>query len=124
MTRPNASLRAVAHACYHQHRCDSIGGVKQLLLRVREDLHRRLVARAAREGRSLNAVATEILDAAADADSGDRRAQLRAAATAAGTLRRVNARSVSADRRRRIIESTRGLGPQIDQLLAQERERP
>jgi plasmid stability protein len=81
--------------------------VKQLLLRVPEDLHRRLVARAAREGRSLNAVATEILDAAA-----------------AGTLRRVNARPVSADRRRRIIESTRGLGPRIEQLLAHERERP
>jgi plasmid stability protein len=83
-----------------------------------------LVARAAREGRSLNAVATEILDAAADADSGDRRTQLRAAAAAAGTLRRVNAPPVSAHRRRRIIESTRGLGPRIDQLLAQERERP
>ena len=101
-------------------------GVKQLLLRVPEDIHRRLVARAAREGRSLNAVATEILDAAAaaDADSGDRRAQLRAAAAAAGTLRGVDARPPSADRRRRIIESTRGLGPQIDRLLTQERERP
>jgi plasmid stability protein len=98
--------------------------MKQLLLRVPEDIHRRLVARAAREGRSLNAVATEILDAAADADSGDRHARLRAAAAAAATLRRLSARSVSGDRRRRIIESTRGLGPRIDQLLAQERERP
>ncbi|OIN78019.1 hypothetical protein BMG05_25380 [Mycobacterium malmoense] len=89
-----------------------------------EDVHRRLAARATREGRSLNAVATEILDAAADADGGDRRVQLRAAAVAAGTLRRVSARPVSAERRRRIIESTRGLGPQIDLLLAQERERP
>ena len=115
---------AAAHACYQQHGRDSIADVKQLLLRVPEDVHRRLVARAAREGRSLNAVATEILDAAADADSGDRRAQLRSAAAAAGTLRDANARAVSADRRRRIIESTRGLGPQIDQLLAQERERP
>lgn len=121
-------MRRVTHsqddARYHRHGSDSISAVKQLLLRVPEDIHRRLVARAAREGRSLNAVATEILDAAADADSGDRRAQLRAASAAAGTLRRVNARPVSADRRRRIIESTRGLGPQIDQLLAQERERP
>ncbi|MDQ2627933.1 toxin-antitoxin system HicB family antitoxin [Mycolicibacter senuensis] len=33
-----------------------ISGVKQLLLRVPEELHRRLVARAAREGRSLNAL--------------------------------------------------------------------
>jgi plasmid stability protein len=98
--------------------------VKQLLLRVPEDIHLRLAARAAREGRSLNALATEILDAAADADSGDRRAQLRAAAAVAGTLRRVNGRPVSAARRRRITESTRGLGPQVDRLLAQERERP
>jgi plasmid stability protein len=98
--------------------------VKQLLLRVPEDIHRRLAARAAREGRSLNALATEVLDAAADADSGDRRAQLRAAAIAAGTLRSVDARPVSAPRRRRIIESTRGMGPQIDRLLAQEREQP
>jgi plasmid stability protein len=98
--------------------------MKQLLLRVPEEIHRRLVARAAREGRSLNAVANDILDAAADADSGDRRARARAAAAAAGTLRTVNARPVSSARRRRIIESTRGLGSQIDQLLAQERERP
>lgn len=71
----------------------------------------------------MNAVATEILDAAVDADSGDRRGRLRAAAAAAGTLRAVNAGPVSAARRRRVTESTRGLGPQIDRLLAEERER-
>jgi plasmid stability protein len=109
---------------YHLPARDSIDCVKQLLLRVPEDIHRRLAARAAREGRSVNAVATEILDAAADADSGDRRAQLRAAAAAAGTLRTVSARPVSAARRQRITESTSGLGPQVDRLLARERERP
>ena len=46
----------------------SLVAVKQLLLRVPDDVHRRLAARAVREGRSVNAVATEILDAAADAD--------------------------------------------------------
>ena len=92
--------------------------MKQLLLRVPEDIHRRLADRAAREGRSVNAVATEILDATADADAGDRRAQLRAAAAAAGTLRTVSAR------RQRITDSTSGLGPQVDRLLARERERP
>ena len=102
----------------------SFGAVKQLLLRVPEDVHRRLAARAAREGRSVNALATEILDSAADAGQGDRRAQLRAAAGAAGALRTVDARPVSAARRRRITESTRGLGRQVDQLLARERERP
>jgi plasmid stability protein len=97
--------------------------LKQLLLRVPEDVHRRLAARARREGRSVNAVATEILDAAAAGDQGDRRARLRAAAAAAGTLRSVDARSVSAARRRRIVGSTRGLGAQVDRLLAEERER-
>jgi plasmid stability protein len=97
--------------------------MKQLLLRVPEDLHRRLAARARREGRSVNAVATEILDAAADADRGDLRARVRAAAAAAGSLSPTQARPVSAARRRRIIASTRGLGPQLDRLLAEERER-
>jgi len=97
--------------------------MKQMLLRVPEDIHRRLAARAEREGRSINAVATEILDAAADSDQGDRRARLRAAAAAAGTLRSTEARHVSAARRRRIMDSTRDLGPQADRLLAQERER-
>lgn len=97
--------------------------MKQLLLRVPPDIHRRLAARAEREGRSINAVATEILDAAVDGDQGDRRARLRAAAAAAGTLRPTKARQVTASRRRRIIASTRGLGPQVDHLLARERER-
>lgn len=97
--------------------------MKQLLLRVPERLHRRLAARAAREGRSVNAVATEILDAAADADGGDRRAQLRAAAAAAGMLRSMPASPVTAARRQRVIASTRGLGPQVDELLRQERDR-
>lgn len=102
----------------------SIDGVKQLLLRVPEELHRRLLARAAREGRSLNAVATEILDAAAEADSGDRRAQIRAAAAASGVLRTLTARPVSAARRQRVIASTRGIGTQLDHLLDDERDRP
>jgi len=128
VTSPDGLSRAkgYAHAslCYQLSVSDIMGRVKQLLLRVPEDVHRRLTARAAREGRSVNAVATQILDAAAEADRGDRRAQVRAAATAAGTLRAVSARPVSAARRRRITESTRGLGQQVDRLLAQERERP
>lgn len=101
-----------------------IDGVKQLLLRVPEELHRRLMARAAREGRSLNAVATEILDAAAEADAGDRRARVRAAAAASGALRPLTAGPVSVARRQRAIASTRGLGGQLDRLLDEERERP
>src|SRR2546421_10429126 len=97
--------------------------MKQILLRVPDDVHRRLAARATRDGRSVNAVATEILDAAVDADEGDRRARLRARAAAIGVLRSAWAASGSQSRRRRIPGSARGLGPVVDQLLQQERER-
>lgn len=97
--------------------------MKQLLLRVPDEVHRRLAARAARDGRSVNAVATEILDAAADADEGDRRARLRARAAALGVLRAVRAAQVTPARRRRIVASTRGTGPIVDRLLVDERER-
>jgi plasmid stability protein len=97
--------------------------MKQLLLRVPDEVHRRLTARAAREGRSVNAVATEILDATADADEGDRRARLRARAAGLGLLREISAEPVSPARRRRVVASTRGTGPVLDRLLAEERER-
>lgn len=103
----------------------SSGLMKQLLLRVPDDVHRRLAARAAREGRSVNAVATEILDAAADADEGDRRARLRARAAALGILRAASpARPVSPADRKRIIATMKGIGPVADRLIAEEREVP
>lgn len=97
--------------------------MKQLLLRVPEDLHRRLALRAGREGRSMNAVATEILDALPDVEQPDRRARLRAAAATAGMLRTTAPSRVSAPARARILGSTRGLGAQVDRLLADERDR-
>lgn len=97
--------------------------MKQLLLRVPDEVHRRLAARAARDGRSVNAVATEILDAAADADEGDRRSRLRARAATIGALRASPARPVGAARRRRIVASTKGTGPVLDRLLSEERDR-
>lgn len=97
--------------------------VKQLLLRVPEDLHRRLALRAGREGRSMNAVATEILGAVSEDEQADRRARLRAAAAAAGMLRATPSSRMSVTRRSRIVASTRGLGQQVDRLLADERER-
>jgi hypothetical protein len=57
------------------------------------------------------------------AGSGDRRARLRAAAIASGVAGAVPARAVGATRRRRIIESTRGLGAQVDRLIDEERDR-
>jgi plasmid stability protein len=97
--------------------------MKQLLLRVPEDVHRRLAARAAREGKSVNSVATRILDAAVDADQGNRKQRLVAKVSARGTLSSASEAKVSRSRRRRILESTRGLGPIADRLIAIERDR-
>ena len=58
--------------------------MKQLLLRVPDDVHQRLSARARREQRSINSIATEILDATADVDLGSARDQIRARVAAAG----------------------------------------
>jgi plasmid stability protein len=102
---------------------DIVSRVKQLLLRVPEDLHRRLAARAAREGRSMNAVAGEVLEACTDADLGDRRDRLRARATALGMLSAVEAPRVSETERERIVASTRGLGPIVDRLIDEDRDR-
>jgi plasmid stability protein len=105
---------------------DIIVVVKQLLLRVPEDLHRRIRARAAREGRSMNAVAGAILDAATDAEESTpltQQQRLRARAAALGMLsREIPAPEMSKAERDRIIASTRGIGPILDRLIAEDRE--
>lgn len=97
--------------------------MRQLLLRVPDTLHARISARAAREGRSVNQVAAEILDAAADADSGSRRDRLRARAAATGLLHQVPVPAMRAAERRRVLASTRGIGPVLDDVLDDDRER-
>lgn len=97
--------------------------MKQLLLRVPDEVHARLTARAARIGRSVNAVATEILDAAVGSGEGDRRARVKARAAALGIMRAAPGKAVAAARRRQIIASTRGAGPVLDRWLAEERAR-
>lgn len=94
-----------------------------MLLRVPDGVHRRLMARALRDGRSINAVATEILDASVDSDEGDRKARLRARAAALGLSRPVPGTKVSPARRRQVLASTRGTGPVLDRLLADDRDR-
>jgi plasmid stability protein len=97
--------------------------MRQLLLRVPDSVHKRIADRAIREGRSINAVATEIIDAAADADRRDRGARLRAQAAASGVLVPVAGKKVGKAERRRIIEGTRGMGQVADRLIAEERDR-
>ena len=96
--------------------------MKQILLRVPDETHRRLIARASRAGRSLN-VANDILAAAADIDLGTRRERLRARAAALGILASIAAERVPPPQRQRILASTHGIGPVVDRLLAEERDR-
>ena len=97
--------------------------MKQLLLRLPDEVHHRLAARATRDGRSVNSLATENLDAATDADVGDRRARLRARAAALGILRAAPAPPLTVAGRRRALASMKGIDPVLDRLLAEERER-
>lgn len=65
--------------------------MKQLLLRVPDELHQRLADRARNEGRSVNAIATEMLDTSVAAHSGSARDVVRARAAARGLLHTVPA---------------------------------
>jgi len=60
--------------------------MKQLIIRVSPELHQRIAARAAREGKSVNAWVTELLDRVVDADLGDRQARAAAKAAELGML--------------------------------------
>lgn len=64
--------------------------MKQLLLRVPDELHSRLAARARDEGRSVNAIATEMLDTSVAAESGSARDVVRARAASRGLLRPID----------------------------------
>lgn len=99
--------------------------MKQLLLRVPDDLHRRLAERSARDNRSVNSLATELLHVSVDTDIGTPRERLRARASALGLLREtpVSPPPLDPAERSRILASTEGIGPVLDQLLSEERDR-
>lgn len=99
--------------------------MRQLLLRVPDELHARLAARAARDGTSVNQLATTILGAAVDADGGTLRDHVRARAAAQGTLETavVSASPVSVTERRRALRGMSGIGPVLDEALLEERGR-
>jgi len=77
----------------------------------------------------MNAVAGAILDSAADGDlstppgpAPTPQERLRARARALGMLSEVPAPEMSDAERERIIASTRGIGPILDRLIAEDRE--
>ncbi|MFB9728106.1 toxin-antitoxin system HicB family antitoxin [Haloechinothrix salitolerans] len=101
--------------------------MKQLLLRVDDELHAQLTERAQRERRSVNALANEILSRATQAGATSPRHHVRARAAALGLLAAPLAtpgrRSEEGDDRQRVLERTRGLGPMLDDLIDEDRDR-
>ena len=87
--------------------------MKQLILRVSPDLHRRSAARAAREGKSVNAWVSDLLDVSVDADLGDRTARARAKAAELGILRGGKTPPISEEERRQAMEELRPAGKLI-----------
>jgi antitoxin FitA len=94
--------------------------MRQLIARITDDLHRRLKARAAAEGRSLNALVTEALSSAVDND--DQRSRLRARLEA-HSLRVVPPAPRHVPSRDRAIAVTRGAGDAASRALTEERAR-
>lgn len=94
--------------------------MRQLITRIDEQLHATLKARAASEGRSMNALVTDLLSSGMTESHG--REGVRARAEAAGLLVMPSSprRPIS---RRTAISSTRGAGRAAGKALAAERAR-
>ncbi|TDO44055.1 HicB-like protein involved in pilus formation [Kribbella sp. VKM Ac-2527] len=93
--------------------------MRQLLLRVPDDLHARLAARAQERGQSVNALATELLDHLIEEDPASVRRRLRAKAHQLGVLAEPHAprRKLSRVERQTALDSARGLGEVVDAIL-------
>ncbi len=97
--------------------------MKQVLLRVPDDVHQRLAERAAAEHRSVNALATELLDRGVDSSAGSsERAKIVARARRLGLLVDVPQDSLGAAvdptrARAAAAKASKGIGPLLDGLL-------
>jgi plasmid stability protein len=94
--------------------------MRQLITRIDEDLHSRLKRRAAAEGRSVNAIVSDLIRGAVDARS--ERDLVRARLRALGRLANVPRprKSIS---REAAIALTRGAGTAASDALADDRRR-
>lgn len=97
--------------------------MKQLILRVSPELHQRIAARAAREGKSVNAWVTDLLDVTVDADvAEDRQARADAKAAALGMLVVYDdIPEYDEETRRRGREALRELAPEALRILNEDR---
>jgi HicB-like protein involved in pilus formation len=96
--------------------------MKQLILRVSEDLHRRIAARADREGMSMNKWLNHIVAATVDADvAEDRQTRLRAKAASLGILARIEAPDMTEEERRLAREAFEALAPEVVRIIEEDR---
>ena len=104
--------------------------MKQLLLRVDDELHARLAAQARALGKSVNALANEILGLGIDPTNLTRRQRLELKLMALGEIRgkvetEPKLAPISPDElaalRNRALASMRGIGPIADELIDYER---
>jgi len=97
--------------------------VKQLIIRVSPELHQRIAARAAREGKSVNAWVRDLLEVSVDADvAEDRQARADAKAAALGMLVVYDdIPEYDEETRRRGREALRELAPEALRILNEDR---
>lgn len=96
--------------------------MKQLLLRIPEDLHSRLTAQARANGESVNALATSTLEATFSQERLTERDRVRLRARAAGLVPHITSATPLTDSEyRHAVQSLRGLGPVLDEILDDER---
>jgi hypothetical protein len=95
--------------------------MRQLLVRIPDDLHARLSAKAKRDGVSVNALANRALQTAAPPEGpangiSTRRFRLRERAKELGILVETSAPSVPPERFNAALEETERAGPVVDEL--------
>jgi plasmid stability protein len=100
--------------------------MRQLLVRIPDDLHARLTAKAKRAGISVNALANEALQAAAPPEGAangvlTRRYRLREKARELGLLVEAPAPPVAPERFTAALKETEGIGPVVDELWSEGR---
>jgi antitoxin FitA len=103
--------------------------MKQLLLRVDDDLHAELTAQARDAGRSVNALAKDILAIGISGDTASRKDRLKLRLVSVGVVGQHVGKADTApipthnsELRDRAIDSMRGAGQIIDNILDGERD--
>ena len=96
--------------------------MKQLIIRVSPELHQRIAARAAREGKSVNAWVRDLLDLTVDADvAEDRQARADAKAAALGMLVEIDAPRLTEEERELGRRAWREIGADVVRILDEDR---